>query len=172
MTDSVTSSAKVAIVPVTLTRPSNTNAYSTYNVISNATSGASNLTFSNMAKTAGGSGLITYARLITNQWANTSQFKLHLFNVNPTAINDASPFTFLWANRATGSKPIAFPACATEGSGSDSAYSIATPGVGNMPVEFQCATGDMNLYGILEVLGAFTPASGQQFYIELTVEQN
>ena len=39
-------------------------------------------------------------------------------------------------------------------------------------LSFTCETANTALYGILETLDAFTPASGQNFYISLTSEQN
>ena len=172
ITDSVTASAKVAVITSELIRPSNTTAYSTNTVVSNSTTAATVITFSNMAKVANGSGLITKAKLTTNQSANVGTFKLFLYNVSPTMINDAAAFTLLYADRSKRIGSIVFNALSTEGSGSDCASNLLTPGNGNLPLEFSCVNGDVNLYGILETVSGFTPTSGQLLSIELTVEQN
>lgn len=56
---------------------------------------------------------------------------------------------------------------ATEAGASDSARSL------NADIRLAYAnTTNANLFGVLETLDAFTPANGQQFYVELTAEQN
>jgi hypothetical protein len=57
----------------------------------------------------------------------------------------------------------------TEGTGSDSAYSLWV----DMPIAYCCAGVDRNLYGIAELItpGA-APASAQILYFALTVENN
>ncbi len=157
---------------VTLTRPADTNAYAAKDAVSNSTSAPAVLTFASFARVAAGGGVITKARLLTNQSTNTARFVLHLYSAAPTAINDNAAFALLWASRASWIGSIVFPACATEGTGSDCAYAIATPGIGNLPLEFQCAAASQALYGALEVLDAFTPVSGQVFYVELQGEAN
>jgi hypothetical protein len=37
---------------------------------------------------------------------------------------------------------------------------------------FVCASASRDLYGMLETRDAFTPASGQKFTVELTLDQN
>jgi len=74
----------------------------------------------------------------------------------------------LWANRASRIGTIDFTVMQTEGSGSTAANNQ------NMIVRlpFVAAAGDSNIYGLLETLSAFTPASAQNFYIELVADQN
>lgn len=158
----------MATAAVTLTRPSDTTAYAALDAVSNSTTAPSVLTFASLPRVAGGSGYITKARLMTDQSTNTARFRLHLFHTTPTAINDNAAHTLLWANRANRIGFIDFVACATEGSGSTAASSL----VADARVGFVTAAGSSSIYGLLETLDAFTPASGQNIYIELTADQN
>lgn len=157
-----------------LTRPANTTAYAAKDAVSDSDSAPTLLNFANVARENGGSGYIVKARLFSNQSTLTARFRLHLFHTAPTPINDNSPYTLLYANRANRIGYIDFPAAGTEGSGSDAASSLVTPNVsgGMLPLAFVCADNDPDLYGMLEALDAFTPASGQKFYIELDCELN
>lgn len=155
------------IVQASFTRPSDTTAYAALDAVSDSTSAPTVLTFTAMARSSGGSGRITRARIETDQSANVAAFKLHIFNVSPTAINDNAAFTKLWASRASYIGSITFPLMSTEGTGSTGAYAE----VSLNPIQF-VTSGSQNLFGILETLTAFTPANGQNFFVELTPEQN
>lgn len=102
--------------------------------------------------------------MITDQSTNTSQYRLYLFNIPPVAIDDGSPFTILWANHLNTIGYIDFPACHTENTGSDSAISLNT----DINLPFTCGCGSTAIYGLLSVIGTFTPNSAQNFYIELS----
>lgn len=159
-------------IGVEFSRPTNTDAYAAKDVIANSTSAPTVLTFTNAALENGGGGYILKARALTNQSTCVARLRLHLYRVAPTAINDNALFTLLWENRANRIGTIDFPALSTEGSGSDCAYTICTPGStapGNVPLEFTCAADSKNLFGILETLDVFTPANAQAFYIELAL---
>lgn len=152
----------------TVTRPANTDAYAAKDVISTAVGAV--IEFSGMARANGGTGTIVKARLMTNQSTNTASYRLHLFHTQPTAIADNSPYAMLDANKANRVGMIDFPAAATEGTGSDAAATMRPSSDGSYPppnLWYKCAANDTKLYGILETVGAFTPASGQTFFIEL-----
>jgi len=154
------------------TRPANTTAYAAKDVIADSTASPVVMTFSNIARVAGGGGYITKARLLTDQKTNTARFRLHLYHTAPTAINDNDPMLLLYANKADRIGFIDFPACSTEdATNSTAANAFATPNVSgcNLPLEFT-SSGGRNLYGILETLDAFTPASGQKVYVELSAD--
>ena len=157
-----------SLIPTSFTRPANTTPYTALDVVSNSTSAPTLLTFENMGYYPEHSGYITKARILTNQSTNTARFRLHLYHTAPTAINDNSPYTLLYANKEKRIGAIDFGVCGTEGSGSDAASAMNA----TLRLAYNCAEGSTNLYGILETLDAFTPASGQQFYIELACEQN
>ena len=174
----ITTKGILVVSNVTLTRPGDTNAYIAKDTVSNSTSAPVVLTFTNSVSAQGVSGYIVKARLITNQSTNTARFRLHLYTTAPTAINDNSPFTLLAANAGLRIGVIDFPACQTEGSGSDAANAMYTVGALNNastqspqgPLPFISAA--KSIYGILETLDAFTPAASQTFFIELTMDNN
>lgn len=155
-------------VAATITRPADTTAYAAKDAVADSTSAPTVLTFSKIARLPGSSGYIVKARLMTNQSTNTARFRLHLYHTAPTAINDNAAHTLLWANRANRVGYIDFPAAQTEGTGSDAANSQND----TVRMPFVCASASRHLYGLLETLDAFTPASGQIIYIELTADQN
>ena len=144
----------------TLVRPTNTTAYAVANVINSTSPGV--MTFSSLVTTNGYGAKIIQALLTTNQTACVAQCRLYLYTVAPTAIADTSPFTLLYANAANEAGYIDFPPFITEGSGSTAAIAVWTDGL-----EFICATNDVNLYGVLVTETIFTPASAQQFSINL-----
>lgn len=147
----------------TFTRPADTTAYLARDTVSNSTSAPVVLTFANIARVSGGSGILTKIRLMTDQSTNTARFRLHLFHTAPTAINDNSPYTMLFANAGNRIGQIDLPAMSTEGTGSTASASINI--TDRLP--FVLPTGT-SIFGILETLDAFTPASAQNFYLELT----
>ncbi len=159
---------RLIAVETSFARPADTTAYAAKDAVSNSTSAPTVLTFTNLARESGGSGYIAKARLWTDQAANVAQFRLHLFHTTPTAINDNAAQTLLWANRSKRIGYIDFAAMQTEGTGSDAANSQVT----DVWLPFTCATGSRNLLGLLETLTIFTPASAQQFYVELTADVN
>jgi len=157
---------KGSVVAVTLTRPNDTNAYAAKDAVSDSTGSPTVLTFTNVARVNAGTGYIVKGRLLTDQSTNVARFRLHLFNVSPTAINDNAAYTLLWANRAGRLGYIDFDACQTEGTGSDCASSLND----TVRLHFAAAAAFRTLYGLLETLDAFTPAAEQNLYIELSAE--
>lgn len=159
------------VVGVELTRPSDTTAYSAKDVISNSTSAPTVLAFANFARSNQGTGLITRARLMTDKKDVTASMRLHLFHTAPAAIADNSPYLMLYANAANRIGMIDFPALATEDATNSTAAAAMRPssdGIWTMPnLWFQTASGSRAIYGVLETLSAFTPASAQKFFVEL-----
>lgn len=155
-----------SLISVSFTRPADTTAYSIRDSVS--TSSPSVLTFTNIARINQGTGYIVKAKLVTDQVTNTAKFRLHLFHTSPAAISDNSQFTILWANKDKSIGYIDFDALSTEGTGSDCAYSVNS----SLRLHYACDSGSRTLYGMLEAIDPFTPASGQNFYIELGTENN
>jgi len=155
-----------SVVAASFTRPANVTAYASKDAVSDATSSPNVLTFTDIARVNGGTGYIVKARLETDQSTNVARFRLHLFNTAPTAINDNAPYTLLWANRAARIGYVDFDGCQTEGTGSDCANAVND----TVRLHFKCAADSRTLYGIKETLDAFTPASGQNFYVALSAE--
>ncbi len=157
-----------AVVQTVKVRPADTNAYAANDSVSDSTSAPTNFTFASLARVAGGTGYIVKARLITNNSATAARFRLHLFLSSVVGINDNAAYTALWAQRADRLGYIDFAALSTEGSGSDSAASLNA----TVRLPYNCGTSLRTIYGLLETLDAFTPASAQNFFIELTSEND
>lgn len=155
-----------ALSAVEFVRPADVTAYSLNDAISDSTTAPTVLTFTNASRAAGGSGYVVRARLMTDQSANVAAYRLHLFRATATAINDNAAYTNLIANRANYLGYIDFPAATTEGTGSDSANSQ------NLDTRLAFVATGTSLFGLLQTKTAFTPASGQRYYVELGIEQN
>lgn len=153
---------------VEFTRPSDTTAYAAKDAVSNSTSAPTILTLTDAARVAGEGGYITKVALRTNQSTNVARFKVHFFHTaGAAAINDNAAHTILWANRALRIGGVELPALSTEGAGSD----MATGHDITLRLPFLCAAGSRDIFALLETLDAFTPASAQQFRLEIVVDQ-
>ena len=162
-------------VPISATYliPSGANNYAALDVIADSTSAPTVLTFSGCGRDLAGSGYIVKARMFTDQKTFTGRIKLHLFHTSPTAINDNSPYLLLYANNSKGIGTITFPAAATEDpTNSTAANAFVVPDGISLPMSYKCDANSQALYGIVEVLDIFTSAATQNFWFELTCDQN
>lgn len=155
-------------VSATVTRPADTTPYTARDAISNSTSSPSAITFADMCRVANGSGYIVGARFATDQAANVAQYRLWLYNAAPTAINDNAPQTSLWVDNDKRVGYLDFPAAAQEAGSSTAAVSVNF----DARIPYVCAGGSTNLSGLLETLTAFTPSSGQNFFLGLLTSRN
>lgn len=156
-------------VAASFTRPGDTNAYAISDAVSDSTSAPTVITFTAVGRVNAGSGYITTARLVKNGATTTNaNFRLYLYSVAPTPVNDNAAFPLLWANRTGRIGYIDFSSMSTEGAGSDSAQALATA----TALEFVCASGTTNLFGVLVAKAAYAPASAEQFHITLGVDRN
>lgn len=165
---------RMAAVSATITRPSNTTAYAAKDAIADKTSSATILTFSSVARANGKGGYIVGIRIMTNQIANVAQYKLHLFKNAPTVISDNVAMTApLFSDASDYLGSITLIAVVSEDGSAGAAYTqqdttLEPP----LSIAYLCDTDDVNIYGMLETLTVFTPASGQKFDIRLTCELN
>lgn len=156
-------------VAVELTRPADTTAYAALDSISNSTSAPTVLNFADIFRAANGTGYITKAELWTDNKATTARIRAHIYNATVTPANDNSSFLLLYANKAIKQGHIDLPALATEDpTNSTGAYALNS----TIRLAVDAASEDTDLYVSLETLDAFTPASGQKFYLKLTMECN
>lgn len=164
------------------TRPANATAYTAGKVMADATSGAAMRTFSNVARVPGGAFRLNKI-LWADNCANVSgsdnyDFVLWLFDTAlGTPPNDGANMDYSYADLQTcvGMVPLllqtaVFTANITGGENSGASGKRAAF-VQNLDDQFQCAAGSTSLYGVLEVLHAWTPVSAEQFTITLIGEQ-
>ena len=147
------------------TRPADTTAYAANDAVANSTTAPTLLSFANCANANGGQGYIVKTRLLTNQKTCTARFRLSFYHTAPSPVNDNAPKPMLYANKDKLIGRIDLDPCNTEDTTSDAAFALSTA---LMP--YVCAAADTSIYCILTTLDAFTPASAQQFYLEITCE--
>lgn len=150
-----------------ITRPANTTAYAASTVI-NATGATSAIALTNFSSGNAAFCRVTRVQFWTNQNANTSRYRLHLFNAIPTALYaDQSLMQILFADISTKLCEIDVPALRTGGSSSDTAYydnnALNYPFIGPASAT--------TVYCLIETPDGFTPTSGQQFAARFEVEQ-
>ena len=147
------------------TRPADTTAYAANDAIADSTSEPTLLSFANCANANGGRGYIVKTRLLTNQKRvrHVLDYRFITQHQALLMITHLSPCFTQIKDKLIGS--IDLDPCKTEDTSSDAAYALSTA---LMP--YVCAAADTTIYCILTTLDAFTPASAQQFYLEITCE--
>lgn len=161
----------LATVAIEVTRPADTNAYTAGDVVSNATSGSVLRTVANLLRVNAGTGYLVGARLITDKKSITPSFRVHLFNVsNPTFGHDNEAHQERYADIGKKIGSFDLPAMTTPADTSNSTLSQSLDMTLRVPIKAAAAT--RTIYALLEALDAFTPASGQKFTLELTVDNN
>ncbi len=152
------------------TRPNDTNTYAAGDVINEATSGSTVITFTGCARVTGGSGLIQ--KVMIDDSANQTlklQCELWLFNASPASTgHDNAVFTPADAGRPVAIIPISNSYVGDAQSGA-SGNAVLTSGVINNP--FVCAA-DANLYGVLVARNAYVPIAQEVFNIRLLIAQD
>lgn len=157
-------------VSVEKTRPANATPYTALDVVNESASAGTVWTFANLARINQGSGYITKGRLVTDQKANTARFRVHLFHTAPAAvINDNAANAIIYADFTKKIGSFDLPAMTTEDA---TASTGATAMRDDIRIPFNLDAGTRSVIAVLETLDAFTPASGQKFYLELTADNN
>ena len=157
-------------ISANFTRPSDTTAYAAGDAVTNSTSAPVAITFSNCARTSGGTGFITGITMIdsANQ-ATAGSFELWIFTASPTPDNDNAVFTPTDAECETlvGIYPLttSYVGDATSGANGNRVYESDTK-----VRHFTCATTD--LYGLCVVRNAYTPVSAEKFTFICHIQQD
>lgn len=155
------------------TRPNNTTAYAAGDVINESTSVGTIITFTNTGRTEGNSGIITASQIIDSANQTTKpQLALWLFNNAPTTVNDNAAFAPSDAELESGFIGVVnfsdlFVGNATSGAGGN--YLLQTK---NENLVFECVDGSRDIYGILQVLNAYTPVANEKFTVTLGLFQD
>ncbi|MCX5478441.1 hypothetical protein OSH08_05465 [Kaistia geumhonensis] len=160
------------IVTATLTRPADTAVYATGDLIANSTTAGSVAPMAlAVARTNDVTGMVRKVRLATSNaaWANNT-VRVHLFRSVPTsAVGDNGAFS--GAVNGIASVHLGYFDVTFDVAFSDGAKGEGAPNAGS-EINFEPAAGTANIYALLEVRGAYTPASGQTFALALEVLQN
>lgn len=148
---------------VTITRPSNTTAYTAGDVVGD-TSGSAILTFTN-AGPSGGFAIVQSVSLVFSDSSVPSgmgAFRLHLYSATPTAIADNAPFDLVSGERAN---YMGYIDLSTPSDFGSSLYAqVDYPGR-----LIKLATASTTLYAELETRGAYTPVSASTIAVRLNL---
>jgi len=157
-----------AKVSATFTRPADTTAYASGDLAANSVTAGSVVPMSfAIARVAAGTGMIRRVRIRKSGTSITnSSFRLHLYTTSPTVTNGDNG-AWLSTQSATymGGMDVNVNRAFSDGAGGN-----GTP-IDGSEINFALPSGQ-TIYGLLEVRGAYTPASEEVFVIELEVLQN
>lgn len=160
---SLTVDGKAYRVTATITRPSNTTAYTAGDVVGD-TGGSAIITFSG-AGPSGGFVIPQSASLVFSDSSVPSgmgAFRLHFYSTSPTAMADNSPFDLTSGDRASYMGYIDFSTPLDLGS---SLYTqIDYPGR-----LIKLATASTTVYGELETRNAYTPVSASTVQVRMNL---
>lgn len=153
----------------TFTRPADTTAYASGDLVANNTVAASVVAMTFAVDNCTGRGKVRRARIAKSAASLTNaQFRLHLYTAAPTATNGDNG---VWLTTTSGYLGSLSMAAAMSKAFSDGAQDAATPDVGS-EIEFSGVNGPgAVLYGLLEARGAYTPASAEVFTVALEIAQ-
>ena len=158
---SLTVDGKAYRTTVTITRPSNTTAYTAGDVVGD-TGGSAIITLGSIGP-SGGYVLIQSVSLVFSDSsvpAGMGAFRLHLYQASPTAIADNAAFDLVSGERATYMGFIDLPAPTDFGS---SLYTqVDYPGR-----LVKLASASTTLYAELETRGAYTPVSASTIVVRV-----
>jgi hypothetical protein len=162
------------VISANFTRPADTNAYTSGDLIANNVTAASvvPLTFA-AARVATGTGRVRRARLKkSNTTVTNGIFRLHLYTTDPSlSTGIANGDNGVWSTNNSGYLGYVDldTTAATAKVFRDSAGVIGVPAVGT-EIIFKLASGS-NIYGLLEARAAYTPTSAEVFTVDLEVYQ-
>ena len=140
-------------------RPADTNPYAIGDGVNNSVTVPAPLIFTGACPVNGGSGSVISVQLSkSGPSVASASFRLYLFNVSPTMVNDNAAYNILYSERV-GFQGYVDLVLEAEGTGAFKWQSCA--------ISFQCAAADTRLFGLLVAKGAYTPISGETFYVEI-----
>jgi hypothetical protein len=152
----------------TITRPADTTAYSSGDLVANSTTAGSVTAFSftNAARVAAGSLRIDRVRLYkSGTSAANASFRVHLYNANPSGI--ANGDNGAWLTSIAGYIGAFDLSSANARTFSDGVELAGIPMVGSS-ILTQLASGT-TLYALIEARGAYTPVSAETFTLRAEV---
>lgn len=161
-------SGATALPSASFTRPADTTAYASGDLVANSTTAGEVVPLSlAAARTAAGSGLIRRVRLRkTGTSVTNAVFRVHLYNALPTPSNGDNG---AWLTSASASYLGAFDVT-VDRAFSDGAVGTGAPLVG-ADIAFKLASGT-SVYALVEARGAYTPVSAETFTVALDVIQD
>lgn len=152
-------------------RPNDTTAYAVGDMVANSTSAAGLVTLANITRTAGGTGYITRAAIVTDHKSNPSSYRVHIYNnATATISNDNAPFRELYADLSKKVGTFVLGPMSTPADTTNSTISRAEDN--NLRVPFQCEAGSTSLFYALEILTANTPVALANYTLRVAADNN
>jgi hypothetical protein len=160
----------MAAATANFTRPADTTAYATGDLVANSTTAGSvvAMSFTGATRVAAGSGMIRRARIKKSGTGVTNAlFRLHLFKAAPATVTNGDNGVFSVSGVADyiGAFDITVDRAFTDG-----AYGSGVPITGS-EINFKLASGS-TIYGLLEARGAYTPGNAEVFTADLEILQD
>lgn len=156
----------IRIASASITRPADTTAYASGDLIANSTTAGSvtPLEFVSLAENPGGSVAINRMRLRKSGTSvTTCSIRIHLFTASPTVANgDNAAFSANKSANWLGSFDVTVTQAFTDG-----AAVVVFP---TLPVLIRMDPGVGSIYGLLEARSAYTPANAETFTVTLEAE--
>lgn len=153
-----------AVAGGSFTRPANTTAYASGQLVANSTTAGSVVPIPcAVARKNAGTGVITGVRLSkSNASLTNASFRVHLFKTSPTTTAGDG------ANIASAVNGVASVALGYVDVTMDQAYSDGAKGFTAIQAKaFDAAASSQNIYALIEARGAYTPASGETLTLAL-----
>jgi hypothetical protein len=160
----------IANISASFIRPADTNAYTAGDLVANSTTAGSvtPLSFASVVRTAAGAASVVKCRMSkTGTGVTGASFRLHLFSASPTVTNgDNGAFLSTQAATYLGAFDFSVSNMKVFSDG------VACNGVTQTgyPVTVDLPSGS-TVYGLVEALAGYNPASGETFTFTLEVEQ-
>lgn len=159
----------IAAAPA-MTRPADTTAYASGDLVANSTTAGSvvPLVFNGVGRVQGGGVRIIAARIAKSGTGVTNAaFRLHLFSSAPSlGGGDNAALAMGPLASYLGALDITVDRALTDGS-----FGRGVPLVGVIMVA-KLGAAETRLWGLLEARGAYTPASGEAFTVTLELERD
>lgn len=147
----------------TVTKPNNNTIYSIRDVIGTATT--ANITFANIARVNGGTGVIAKVRVVCDANQTTKPtFELWLFDTAPADVANNGAFAPSDAEMLTVQAVIPLSTAYVGNAGAAAAGNCILISDTNLST-FKCAAGSKNLIGVLVVTNAYTPVAADVFTV-------
>lgn len=150
----------------TFTRPANTTQYSANDLVANSATAGSVVPMQFGAPQLNGRGKVFRVSLFKDVETTTAaSFKIHLFSASPVVTNgDNGAFAVSTAANYLGAVSIDQSSGATATSTDLWKDATVSPNIG-----FSVPNSGA-IYGLLEAIGTYTPASGESFTVTLDIE--
>lgn len=156
------------IVGGTFTRPSDTTAYASGDLVANSVTAGSVVPITvNAARITNGTGMIRRVRLLKSSTSTTNaSFRVHFYRNSPTPTNGDNGAWLTTESIYIGSVDITIDKVFSDG-----AKGIGTPNNGS-EINFDASANTNKIFALIEARAAYTPASAEVFTLAVEVLQN